>query len=390
MTKAPSSPRGTQDFAAQKTMFRGVLIFTIIVLVSVLTGCGGSSSSNVSDPPSAGTISTVAGDGLGGYHGDGGPATSAELWAPLCVALDGNGNLYIADTNNNVVRKMTPGGTISTVAGSGASGYSGDGGPATSATLNFPSGIALDGAGNVYIADTENNVIRKVTAAGTITTLAGTGKAGYSGDHGQATSAELNAPWGLTLDTAGDLYIADSSNNLIRRVAPTGTITSVAGTGKAGYSGDSGPAISATLHTPSGVTLDTAGDLYIADMGNAVIRKVTAGGSITTVAGTGKAGYSGDNGPATSAELAGPMGVAVDGSGNIYIAIQGNQAVRKVTPGGTISTVAGIGLLGYSGNGGPATSARLWAPGGVTLDGSGGFYIADTLNNVIRRVSAAE
>jgi hypothetical protein len=171
-------------------------------------------------------------------------------------------------------------------------------------------------------------------------------------------------------------------------VAPTGTITTVAGTGKAAYSGDGGSATSAALHTPSGVTIDGSGSLYIADTGNSVVRKVTSAGSISTVAGSGKAGYTGDSGPATSAEIAGPMSVAVDGSANLYIATQGNQAIRKVSASGTISTVAGDGLLGYTGDGGPATNARLWAPGCVTLDGSGDLYIADTLNNVIRKVSS--
>jgi hypothetical protein len=329
-----------------------------------------------------GTITTVAGDGTCGYAGDGGPATSAELSFPQGVALDGAGDLYIADIANCVVRAVS-GGAITTVAGNGTCGYAGDGGSATSAELNGPTGVALDGAGNLYIADQGNCRVRRVVA-GIITTVAGNGTCGYAGDGGPATSAELNGPAGVGLDGAGDLYIADSANCVVREVS-AGTIMTVAGNGTCGYAGDGGPATSAELNGPTGVVLDGAGDLYIADSANCVVREVSAG-TIMTVAGNGTCGYAGDGGPATSAELNGPTGVALDGAGDLYIADQSNCRVREVS-GGTITTVAGNGICGYAGDGGPATSAELDGPTGVALDGAGDLYIADQGNCVAREVS---
>ena len=217
------------------------------------------------------------------------------------MAVDASGNLYIADTGNNRIRKVSATGIITTVAGNGSAGYSGDGGPATSAQLDGPEGVAVDGSGNLYIADTCNNRIRKVSATGIITTVAGNGSAGYSGDGGPATSAQLSLPAGVAVDGSGNLYIADSGNNRIRKVSATGIITTVAGNGSPGYSGDGGPATSAQLNQPAGVAVDASGNLYIADSSNNRIRKVSATGIITTVAGNGFDGYSGDGGPATSA-----------------------------------------------------------------------------------------
>jgi hypothetical protein len=335
-----------------------------------------------------GIITTSAGNGTYGYSGDTAAATSAELANPYGVAVDGAGNLYIADNANNRIRKVTPGGTITNVAGTGTAGYNGDNIPATSASLAYPGGVAVDGAGNLYIADYGNNRIRKVTLGGTITTVAGTGTAGYNGDNIAATSAEVS-PSGVAVDGAGNLYIADMGNNRIRKVTPGGTITTVAGTGTSGYNGDNIAATSAEVN-PYGVAVDGAGNFYIADYGNSRIRKVTPGGIITTVAGTGTPGYSGDNGAATSAELDGPYGVAVDGTGNLYIADVGNNVIRKVTPGGTITSVAGNGTPGYSGDGGSSTSASLYHPYSVAVDGSGNFYIGDWANNVIRKVDLAD
>jgi sugar lactone lactonase YvrE len=332
-----------------------------------------------------GVISTVAGNGTAGFSGDGGPATSAQLGFPLGVAVDAAGNLYVADVPSHI-RRVTPDGVISTVAGNGTGGFSGDGGPATSAQLYVPSSVAVDAAGNLYIADQRNSRIRKVTRGGLISTVAGTGT--ISGDGGPATSAQLNSPGGIALDVAGNLYIADSSNNRIRKVTADGVISTVAGNGILGFSGDGGPATWARLNSPYGVAVDVAGILYIADTGNSRIRKVTADGVISTVAGNGIWGFGGDGGPATSAQLNSPDGVAVDWGGNLYIADSTNGRIRKVNAGGVISTVAGNGNTGFGGDGGPATSAQLSFPSGVALDAAGNLYIADTINNRIRKVNA--
>ena len=321
---------------------------------------------------STGVIATVAGNGTPGYTGDGGPVTSAELSFPQGVAMDTAGNIYIADSANSVIRKVTAAtGIITTVAGNGTTGYSGDGGAATSAALGYLLNIALDGAGNLYIADSSNNVIREVIAAsGVVTTIAGNGTGGYSGDTGAATSAELNQPFGVALDSAANLYIADSGNNVIRKVtAATGVITTIAGNGTSGYSGDSGAATSAELNQPFGIALDSAANLYIADSNNNVIRKVTAAtGVITTVAGNGTSGYSGDAGAATSAELNEPLGVALDSTANLYIADSNNNVIREVTAAtGAITTIAGNGFGGYSGDGGAAISASLNGPNGIVF-----------------------
>ena len=317
------------------------------------------------------TINTLAGNGTAGYSGDTGPATSAQLSYPQGIALDAADNMYIADTYNNRIRKVSNG-VIITVAGGGTSRS--DNISATSAALNQPSGVAVDAAGNLYIADSGNNVIRKVSN-GVITTVAGNGTAGFSGDNGPATSAQLYNPDGVAVDSAGNLYIADMNNSRIRKVS-NGVITTVAGTGTAGFSGDNGPVARAQLDSPDGVAVDAAGNLYIADMDNNVIRKVS-NGVIYTVAGNGTAGFSGDNGPATSAQLYIPTGVAVDTAGNLYIADHQNDRIRKVSN-GVITTVAGNGTLGYNGDDIPATSAALGWPYGAAVDASGDVFFSES------------
>jgi sugar lactone lactonase YvrE len=337
----------------------------------------------------SGIISTAAGTGGYKFAGDGGPATSALLHTPHGVAVDAAGNLYVADAENSRIRKVGPSGIISTVAGNGAAGFSGDGGPAASAWLNYPLGVAVDAAGNLYIADTYNNRIRKVSPSGIISTVAGNGERGFSGDGGPAASAWLNYPLGAVVDAAGNLYIADTFNSRIRKVNPSGIISTVAGNGERGFSGDGGPATSALLYWPYGVAVDAAGYLYIADTYNNRIRKVGASGIISTVAGNGAYKFAGDGGPATGASLVAPQGVAVDAAGSLCIADAGNARVRKVSPSGIISTVAGNGAQGFSGDGGPATTASLNQPSGVAVDTAGNLFIADSRNDRIRKVAAS-
>ncbi|BFH60104.1 NHL domain-containing protein [Paenibacillus azoreducens] len=333
------------------------------------------------------TINTEAGIGINDYSGDGGPAASAGLNNPSGVAVDSTGNLYIADSSNHRVRKVDTSGKISTIAGTGTGGYSGDGGPATSASLNNPYGLTIDSIGNLYISDYSNDCIRKVDISGKISTVAGGKGNGYSGDGGPATSAKLSYPDGVAVDSSGNLYIADKGNHRIRKVDTMGTISTVAGTGVRGYSGDEGNAASAQLGSPAGVAVDWVGNLYISDTFNHRVRKVDTTGKISTIAGTDGPGYWGDGVPATSAILNQPIGIAVDHGGNVYIADRSNSRIRKVDTSGNISTIAGTGRYNYSGDGGPATSADLNCPYGMAIDRSGNLYIADVLNNRIRKLS---
>jgi internalin A len=334
-------------------------------------------------------ISTVAGNGTAGYSGDGGPATSAQLNTPRGVVCDGAGNLYIVDGDNQRIRKVDTSGKISTVAGNGTHWFEGDGGPATAAGLYDPIGVACDSSGNLYIAESNSNCIRKVDSSGKISVVAGIvtqGWATYEGDGGLATSARLNYPFGVACDGSGNLYIADRGNHRIRKVDTSGIISTVAGNGTAGYSGDGGPATSAQLKDPVGVACDRNGNLYIVDKDNNRIRKVDNTGKISTVAGNGTGGYAGDGSPATSAQIWVPYGVTFDNNGNMYIADMNNKRIRKVDPSGIITTVAGNGSWKYSGDGGPAEAAGLCNAVGVACDSSGNLYIADSHSNCIRKV----
>jgi uncharacterized protein (TIGR03437 family) len=280
----------------------------------------------------AGVISTVAGNGVNAGTGDGGPATAASLSDVSGVAVDPAGNLYIADDSNRRIRKVSPSGIITTIAGVGVQGFSGDGGPATAAMLGRAEALALDSAGNLYFADSVNQRIRKIDVNGVITSIAGTGVDGYTGDGGPATAAQLGFPIGVAVDSGGNVYIADGDNNRVRKVTPAGIISTVAGNGDGAFAGDGGPAIDASINIPSDVAVDAAGNLYIADAGNNRIRRVDTSGNITTVAGTDDNGYSGDGGAATQAMLNYPWGLGVDPSGEVYIGDRVNSRVRTLSP----------------------------------------------------------
>lgn len=413
----------------------------------------------------SGTLTRIAGNGRSGYLGDGGAAVAAQLEYPAGIAIDAAGDVYVADRDAAVIRRIAASGAISTYAGTGTAGYSGDGGPAASAQLSGPLGLAVDPNGNLYVADTGNNVVRRISANGTISTVAGNGVAGFTADGIQATVSSLNEPEGLAVDRTGNLYIADTVNNRVRMVSPAGAIGTVAGTGlsavygpiwdETGVStttGDGGPATGAAIVLPTDVALDAAGNLYIADYGNGRIRQVvkgtidtlagaldgvplevgqlavseelsgptglavnaagiiyfaegsigtgsglapgdfriwevTSAGLLAVAAGNGLESYSGDGGAAAVAQLNNPAGVAVDAQGNLFVADTLNHRVRKISPSGAITTVAGTGVAGYSGDGGPATGAQLDSPMGVAVAGNGVLYIADTHNNRIRMVT---
>ncbi len=336
---------------------------------------------------SNGVISTVAGDGTAGYSGDGGPATKATISYSQGISSDSTGKLFLADTNNCVIREVTTSGIISTVAGDHACGFSGDGGTATSAELYYPYGVAVDSSSHLYIADYYSLRIRKSTVGSTINTVAGNGTLFYLGDGNPAEGATLNRPLSATSDKSGNIYITDQSSCVVRKVSTTGIINTVAGTpGACGFSGDGSAATSAKLNAPVKAVVDLSGNLYIADRNNCRIRKVASSGIISTFAGSGLCAFGGDNGHATGAQLSYPDGLSVDTSGNVFIADTYNQRVRKIAAGSdTISTVAGNGTAGFGGDGGSGTSAELYYPTDTAFDSiSGTVYIADQSNNRVR------
>jgi uncharacterized protein (TIGR03437 family) len=377
----------------------------------------------------SGNITTAIGDGNQGFAGDGGPQNKVEMSGPTAVAVDGSGNVYFADSRNNRVRKLA-GGNVATIIGNGLMSYSGDGGAATKAQLNAPGGVTVDTAGNIYIADTSNNVVRKVGANGNITNFAGNGSAGSNGDGGAATSAQLNGPEDLAVDGSGNVFIADTLNNKVRKVAASGaistfgssatlnlpfgvttdaagnvyvaefggnrvrkisadggTVTTIAGNGTAGYSGDGGDPTAAMLNGPKGVAVDSVGNIYIADSANNRVRKVSSNGSgglrIDTIAGNGLGGFDTDGIPATSTPVGNPVAVALDTVGNIYIA-DGSLRIRKVFLSGIVTTIAGNASRGYTGDGGVASQARLNSPSALAANPAGNVYFADTNNNAVR------
>lgn len=340
------------------------------------------------------TVGVAAGDGVARFYGDGGYAANASFYQPAGMVRDASGSLWVADASNHRIRVLsgaaTESATITTAAGNGTIGYTGDGAAASAAALNTPTDVAFDASGSLYIADNGNQVIRRV-AAGIITTLAGTGTSGFSGDGGPATAAQLTNPTFLAVGNGG-VYVSDAINHRVRRIDANGIITTVAGNGTLAFAGDGGPATSASFNAPFGLRLDAAGNLFIADYGNCRVRMVPAAagtyfgqamaaGAIYTIAGNGSNASTGDGGTATSASLASPYYLELDGIGNCYVSEWAGHRIRKISPQGLISTVAGVGS-GYAN--GPAAQARFNAPWGLALDGIGRLYCADSGNQRIR------
>ena len=334
------------------------------------------------------TINSFAGNGSAGFSGDGAPAIAAALNHPKGIAIDFAGNLYIADPDNARIRFVGVNGIISTFAGNGTPGESGDGGPALAASFSDVMSVALDASGNLYVADSSNRRIRKISN-GVVTSIAGTGVEGFSGDGGPAANAMLGRPVGLVVDYGGNIICVDSTAHRIRKIDSSGIISTIAGNGVNGFSGDGGPATLASLSFPLAVAIDRASNLYVADAGNNRIRMIAPNGVITTIAGNGGGGFAGDGGMAVNASLNIPSDMAVDSAGNLYIADSGNNRIRRVNAAGIITTLAGINGNGFSGDGGPPAQAMLNFPWGVALDLSGGVYIADRVNNRIRKISGA-
>jgi len=348
---------------------------------------------------SAQTITTFAGNGQAGFGGDGGQATQAMINMVVGLAADGAGNIYLADERNNRVRKVDRNGVITTLAGTGAAGFGGDGGPAAQAQLNAPTGVCTDGAGNLYINDTSNFRVRKVTPSGVISTVAGNGQGsrvvgtnfGTLGDGGPATAASFSIALRCATDRAGNLYVVDQGAHCVRKIDTGGTITTFAGRCVAtivnnGFAGDGGPAKAAVLNNPTALTFDLSGNLYFSDQFNHRVRSVDTGGTIRTIAGTGSQTSSGDGGAATAAGFPFPGSMVADAAGNLFIVDNVSNRVRRVT-GGTITTIAGTGAAGFGGDNGSPLQAMLNAPFALALDASGNLYVGDTSNNRVRRIS---
>lgn len=328
-------------------------------------------------------IYTFAGTGIAGYSGDNGPAISAQIYLSADITTDSFGNIYFCDNANNRVRKIDPSGNISTIAGGGSS--LAEGIPATSATIIEPHGIAVDPSGNIYVSEVYLARVRKINTSGIINTIAGNGNVGYAGDGGPAISAELKWPYDVAVDASGNIYIADAGNNRIRMINTLGVISTIAGNGLAGYSGDGGPATSAQLNSASGIDVDPLGNIFIADRFNRRIRKINSSGTISTIAGSGVMGNSGDGGLATLAQIGSPNGVTLDAAGNIYIADGWYGTLRKINTSNIISTIAGTGIPGYSGDGGLATLAQI-KTSYLTIGTTGNVFLSDGGNDRIREI----
>jgi sugar lactone lactonase YvrE len=335
---------------------------------------------------SAQNISTVVGNGVSGSAGDGAAATSANIFGSNGLALDSFGNLYIADSANHRVRKVGLDGNISTVAGTGTAGFAGDGAAAKSAALNYPVMLAFSAIGELLIVDYGNHRVRRVGLDGVIATVAGNGTEGFAGDGAAATAAQLNNPIGIAVGADGSMYIGDAQNHRVRKVSPSGVISTIAGTGTAGFAGDGAAATAAQFNFPGALAIDAAGDLFVADYANNRVRKIAASGVVTTVAGTGVAGFSGDAAAATAAQISGPFALAIGTNSSLLIADQNNSRIRRIGGDGLINTMAGG--AGTTGDANAATRAILSSPSGLASDPAGQVWLSDRGNYVVRKVSS--
>lgn len=336
-------------------------------------------------------VSTIAGTGTAGHTGDSGPATAAKLNYPSCLAFSTTGDLYINEQRSHCVRKLDKSGIITTIAGTGLAGYDPNGGTATATRLNLNWGIAVDNKGYVYITDQLNHRIRVVTTSGIMAAVGGTGTGpgtgGFSGDNGQATNAQFNSPIGVAVDAAGNVFVVDGTNKRVRKISTSGIVTTVAGNGGSGFTGNNVPATTATFKNIFGIAVDGSGNLFICDAENSCVRKVDGAGIITTIAGTGVADYTGDGGAASAATLRKPIGVYAHPSGDIYIADSYNNNIRKIDAAGIISTVAGSGIQGFNGDGLAALKTQLYHPSGIAFDSNDDMYILDVDNQRIRKTT---
>jgi len=369
---------------------RLILAVAMAAAVVIPTGLAlGASASSASTSPSPGTITTVAGNGTDGSSGNGGPATSATFSSPSQAVEGPDGYLYISDAYSDTVRKVSPSGVITAAAGTGNPGLTGNGGPAVDAEIADPTYIAFDASGNLYIADDVHDVIRKVNTAGIISTVVGTGVSGDTGDGGPATAAEIEDPQAIAFDRSGNLYIADGDSYVVRKVSPSGIISTFAGTGVDSSTGNGGPATAATFEYPSAVAADAAGNVYIGDSEAHDVRVVDSSGVIHAFAGNGSATPAGGPGPATSVAVDGAFGIAASPDGTVFIGDYGQNRVYAVSPSGNLTTIAGTGAEEESGDNGPATAAALNGPNGISLDASGNLYTADWRGHTVRKIWGA-